>query len=93
MSETACLQTVSWCHTVMDKYVKIKKIGEGAFGVAYLARHKDLKDRGKQVVLKEINMTRVSCCTEIVLVCTAQVLNIHCALFNFVARSSIMFYC
>jgi len=70
----------------MDKYVKIKKIGEGAFGVAYLARYKDLKDRGKQVVLKEINMTRVSC------ICTAQLLSIHCALF-IVAASSIMFYC
>jgi len=45
----------------MDKYVKIKKIGEGSFGVAYLARYKDGNDRGKQVVLKEINMTRVSC--------------------------------
>jgi len=44
----------------MDKYVKIKRIGEGSFGVAYLARCKDGKDRGKQVVLKEINMTRVS---------------------------------
>jgi len=52
----------------MDKYVKIKKIGEGSFGVAYLARYKDGNDRGKQVVLKEINMTKVrrfcrtSCC-------------------------------
>lgn len=49
------------CTTAMDKYVKIRKIGEGAFGVAHLARYKDLKDHGKQVVLKEINMTRVSC--------------------------------
>ena len=46
----------------MDKYVKVKNIGEGAFGVAYLARYRDVKDRGKQVVLKEINMTRVSDC-------------------------------
>jgi len=45
---------------MVDKYVKIKQIGEGAFGVAHLARYKDVKDRGKQVVLKEINMTRVS---------------------------------
>jgi len=45
----------------MDKYVKVKNIGEGAFGVAYLARYRDAKDRGKQVVLKEINMTKVSC--------------------------------
>ena len=46
----------------MDKYVKIKKIGEGSFGVAYLARYKDGKECGKQVVLKEINMTKVSWC-------------------------------
>ena len=45
---------------MMDKYVKVKKIGEGSFGVAYLARFKEGNDRGKQVVLKEINMTRVS---------------------------------
>jgi len=44
----------------MNKYVKIKRIGEGSFGVAYLARYKDGNNRGKQVVLKEINMTRVS---------------------------------
>jgi len=46
--------------SVMDKYVKVKKIGEGSFGVAYLARYKEGNDRGKQVVLKEINMTKVS---------------------------------
>jgi len=44
----------------MDRYVKIKRIGEGAFGVAYLARCKDGNDRGMHVVLKEINMTKVS---------------------------------
>jgi len=49
----------------MDKYVKIRRIGEGSFGVAYLARCKDGKDQGKQVVLKEINMTRVSWCFDI----------------------------
>ena len=51
---------LSTAHIVMDKYVKIKKIGEGSFGVAYLARYKDGKECGKQVVLKEINMTKVS---------------------------------
>ena len=49
----------------MDKYAKIKKIGEGSFGVAYLARCRDGKDCGKQVVLKEINMSRVSLCFDV----------------------------
>jgi len=48
-----------WIHTNvnMDKYAKVKKIGEGAFGLAYLAR---AKENGGQVVLKEINMNRVN---------------------------------
>ena len=41
----------------MDKYVKIKKIGEGAFGKAELVKQK--KD-GNQLVIKEINIMRVS---------------------------------
>jgi len=53
---------IPFTYTAMDKYVKVRRIGEGSFGVAYLARYKDGKDRGKQVVLKEINMTKVSCC-------------------------------
>lgn len=40
----------------MDKYVKIKKIGEGSFGKALLVKS---KDNGKQMVVKEINMSRV----------------------------------
>lgn len=40
----------------MEKYIKVRKIGEGSFGVAFLAR---TKDNGKQVVLKEINMNKV----------------------------------
>lgn len=40
----------------MDKYQKIRKIGEGAFGTAFLAL---TKPNGKHVVLKEINMTKV----------------------------------
>ena len=65
MRNDTLFATISHAYTEMDKYIKIKKIGEGAFGVAYLARYKDVKDRGKQVVLKEINMTRVSCCFDI----------------------------
>ena len=41
----------------MDKYIKIKKIGEGAFGKAELVKQK--KD-GNQLVIKEINIMRVS---------------------------------
>ena len=40
----------------MDRYVRIKKIGEGSFGKALLCRG---KESGKQVVVKEINMNRV----------------------------------
>ena len=40
----------------MDKYVKIKKIGEGSFGTALLVRS---KESGKQMVVKEINMSKV----------------------------------
>ena len=38
--------------------MKIKKIGEGAFGKAELVKQK--KD-GNQLVIKEINIMRVSC--------------------------------
>ena len=40
----------------MNKYVKIRKIGEGSFGNAFLVKDKE-KDR--QMVMKEINMTKV----------------------------------
>ncbi|XP_074651096.1 serine/threonine-protein kinase Nek1-like isoform X2 [Tubulanus polymorphus] len=40
----------------MDKYQKIKKIGEGSFGTAYLVKSK--KD-GSQYVIKEINISRM----------------------------------
>ena len=60
MSAFSSLLTFLNLQSTMDKYVKIKKIGEGSFGVAHLARCKDGNDRGKQVVLKEINMNRVS---------------------------------
>lgn len=45
-----------WRLSVMEKYVKADKIGEGSFGVAFLAR---IKGSNKQVVLKEINLTKV----------------------------------
>ena len=40
----------------MDKYDKIKKIGEGSFGKALLVRK---KDDGKFYVVKEVNTTKV----------------------------------
>ena len=40
----------------MDRYTKVKKIGEGSFGKALLVRH---KENGKQFVVKEINMSKV----------------------------------
>ena len=40
----------------MDKYIKVRKIGEGAFGKADLVKQK--KD-GNQLVIKEINIIRV----------------------------------
>ena len=43
----------------MDKYVRVRKIGEGAFGKADLVKQK--KD-GEQRVIKEINIMRVSIC-------------------------------
>jgi len=50
--------TVCWLHsTPMNKYVKIRKIGEGSFGNAFLVKDKE-KDR--QLVMKEINMTKVT---------------------------------
>ena len=41
----------------MDKYVKVRKIGEGSFGKALLVKR---KDGGKQYVIKEINTSKVS---------------------------------
>ena len=45
----------------MDKYVKVKQIGEGSFGKALLVKS---KENGKQFVVKEINMAKVRspCC-------------------------------
>ena len=41
----------------MDKYVRIRKIGEGAFGKADLVKR---KNDASQFVIKEINIMRVS---------------------------------
>ncbi|KAM6346570.1 serine/threonine-protein kinase Nek1 isoform 3-T5 [Podargus strigoides] len=41
----------------MDKYIKIRKIGEGSFGKAILVK---AKENGQQYVIKEINISTVS---------------------------------
>jgi len=41
----------------MDKYEKVRKIGEGAFGKALLVRR---KDDNKQCVVKEVGISRMS---------------------------------
>lgn len=41
----------------MDKYTKVRQIGEGAFGKAILVKK---KNDGKQFVIKEINIRKVS---------------------------------
>lgn len=40
----------------MDAYVRIRKIGEGAFGKALLVKR---KADGKQCVIKEVNISKV----------------------------------
>ncbi|XP_064508515.1 serine/threonine-protein kinase Nek1 isoform X7 [Pseudopipra pipra] len=41
----------------MDKYIKIRKIGEGSFGKAILVK---AKENGQQYVIKEINISKMS---------------------------------
>uniref|UniRef100_A0A803SRF4 non-specific serine/threonine protein kinase n=1 Tax=Anolis carolinensis TaxID=28377 RepID=A0A803SRF4_ANOCA len=41
----------------MDKYSKVQKIGEGSFGKAILVKS---KENGKQYVIKEINISKMS---------------------------------
>ncbi|XP_034968114.2 serine/threonine-protein kinase Nek1 isoform X1 [Zootoca vivipara] len=41
----------------MDKYIKVQKIGEGSFGKAILVK---AKENGKQYVIKEINISKMS---------------------------------
>lgn len=41
----------------MDKYIKVRKIGEGSFGKAILVK---AKEDGQQYVIKEINISRMS---------------------------------
>jgi len=40
----------------MDRYVRVKKIGEGSFGKALLVKK---KTDGKQYVIKEISISKV----------------------------------
>ncbi len=40
----------------MEKYTRVKKIGEGSFGKALLVRH---KGDGRYYVIKEINIGKV----------------------------------
>jgi len=41
----------------MDKYLQVKKIGEGSFGKALLVKR---KEDGKHCVVKQISISRVS---------------------------------
>ncbi|NXX84724.1 NEK1 kinase, partial [Urocolius indicus] len=41
----------------MDKYIKVRKIGEGSFGKAILVKS---KENGQQYVIKEINISKMS---------------------------------
>ncbi|XP_039182409.1 serine/threonine-protein kinase Nek1 isoform X3 [Crotalus tigris] len=41
----------------MDKYIKVQKIGEGSFGKAILVK---AKENGKQYVIKEINISKMT---------------------------------
>lgn len=41
----------------MEKYVRLQKIGEGSFGKAILVKS---TEDGRQYVIKEINISRVS---------------------------------
>lgn len=40
----------------MDRYVRVRKIGEGSFGKALLVKK---KNDGKHYVIKEINISKV----------------------------------
>ena len=40
----------------MDRYVRVKKVGEGSFGKALLVKR---KSNGRQYVIKEINISKV----------------------------------
>lgn len=43
----------------MERYVRVKKIGEGSFGKALLVKK---KTDGKHYVIKEINISKVVTC-------------------------------
>ena len=42
----------------MERYERVKKIGEGSFGKALLVKR---RADGKQFVIKEINISKVNC--------------------------------
>lgn len=46
----------------MDRYVRVKKIGEGSFGKALLVKK---KADGKQYVIKEIGISKVIFCVRL----------------------------
>ena len=48
---------------IMEKYVRQKKIGEGAFGQAWLVQN---KADGRQLVMKEIKIAKVNLKNEMV---------------------------
>lgn len=52
----------------MERYARVKKIGEGSFGKALLVKR---KTDGKQFVIKEINISKV------------RVLTLHCVIREF----------
>lgn len=50
-------ECAAWGSDNMDKYEKVKKIGEGSFGKAILVKSKEDES---QYVIKEIGISRVS---------------------------------
>ena len=55
-------QSLSWVAFLcrkMNKFERVRKIGEGSFGKALLVKE---KSSGKQFVVKEINISKVLLC-------------------------------
>ena len=55
----------SWPYFRMERYLRVRKIGEGSFGKAMLVKR---KEDGKQFVIKEICISKV-CHSVCVCVC------------------------